>query len=854
MSSASRMTGLGVPPTWSTTPWFLTTPPEVHAATIERPRLVATIEAAARAHSIVAVGAPSGYGKSTVVAQWARSTSLPTAWLSLTRFDADPRRLTSGIIAALRSVIDIDPLTAASIDDLRDHSLVVDHIADRVAGRAEPIVLVVDQVEHVEDLAATVLGALAQLQPMGLRLIVVGTANPADLLSALGRPLGTARIGAGDLALTRDEVRAAAALLPIGPIDARTAGEIMARTEGWAIAVRLTLLSRAVPLDRDLADYVEDAILARLPGELSDFVRAAVTAARLDQRLAVALSGHADAGALLGECVRRGLFLDRFTRDGARVYAWHAAFRDAVLAAEHERDPTAFRARHAAAGDALRSRAPLEAIHHFFEADDPDAVYDVILASWIELVQEGHSRGLDAACAALPASHTDRPALLNIRACCAWLASNPAQAYALAARAVGRADATPREAAVSALASILVNDDPDLMRAGVTQAREIARQPGLLSGRSLAYALYVTGYAELRLREAPTRVFATLSAALRECESQGLTRMAARVAATLGYACAFAGRFTEALEFVERSTAHDPRDDEWQVYDAGAASVARGFVAYWRDDLAAARSALGPIVATGHGREAYGPVALVYNALAAAASGDRTWQLQALELMKDMPNTTILGVPWQGFRACALSELSAALGRMSDAVAHTAVAIATPGAPVPYAMAAEMLRRAGRPEAARRIVAHANMAELPAHAQVVLLVTDALLRSEAGRPDAHLVLERALALAVPERILRPFVASAPEIGRLLEQHRARGTDHDAFVSLCLSRRARSARGGEFGLSKREREILSYLRSPMTLPEIAATLFVSTNTVKTHVRVIYRKLGVHSRAEAVRVPV
>ncbi|WP_148090453.1 response regulator transcription factor, partial [Cellulomonas algicola] len=66
------------------------------------------------------------------------------------------------------------------------------------------------------------------------------------------------------------------------------------------------------------------------------------------------------------------------------------------------------------------------------------------------------------------------------------------------------------------------------------------------------------------------------------------------------------------------------------------------------------------------------------------------------------------------------------------------------------------------------------------------------------------------------------------------------------------RRAQRGGWGNLELTEREHQVLVRLRSTMTTTEIAAVLFVSTNTVKTHQRSIYRKLGVAGRRDAIRV--
>ena len=120
---------------------------------------------------------------------------------------------------------------------------------------------------------------------------------------------------------------------------------------------------------------------------------------------------------------------------------------------------------------------------------------------------------------------------------------------------------------------------------------------------------------------------------------------------------------------------------------------------------------------------------------------------------------------------------------------------------------------------------------------------------------AEMALERALELAEPEGLLLPFsLVPVQELLRRLPGHR---TAHAALRRTILDALAGSARtpSGPVDplldeLSEAEMRVVRYLPSNLRAPEIAAELFVSTNTVRTHLRHIYQKLGAHGRAEAV----
>ena len=134
-------------------------------------------------------------------------------------------------------------------------------------------------------------------------------------------------------------------------------------------------------------------------------------------------------------------------------------------------------------------------------------------------------------------------------------------------------------------------------------------------------------------------------------------------------------------------------------------------------------------------------------------------------------------------------------------------------------------------------------------------VLDALAREQLGdRRAAEASLERALDAAEPEGIVLPFVL-AP-VRDLLEQLPPHRTAHPTLRRTILdvldgeAPRPSGSGGSADELSEAELRVVRYLPSNLRAPEIAAELFVSTNTIRTHLRHSYAKLGAHGRAEAV----
>lgn len=830
------------------TAWFQTVPPET-GRTLTRPRLTERIEAAVSSGPLTIAGAPPGYGKSTAVAEWARRTGRSVAWLTSSRFDGDAARASEGVLTAITRARDDGRGGLAEISTL---AAARDLIAGMVSSRNE-LVLVVDQAEHLIDAHESLVGALVESPPPGLRILIVGTRPTADMELML-RTTHSARLNAEDFALDIEEIVAMSSLIDGHGVDSRRAHDIGARTSGWPIAVAAEIASagRGGPAT-SLENYVEHVVLDDLPEELSEFIRSTVVTQVLSPSLAVALSAREDAVVLLEECVRRGLFIDRFSDSGRRIYVWHAAFRDAMVATQARRDPGGLRRMQLRAASALRRSAPLVAVEHFISADRADDAYDTLLDSWIELLQDGDGGALDRACASLPDEISDRPAILAIRASCAWTDGDEAGAHRLMARIPVFNDAADsRERLTCALAAMLTLDDPAALRPVSAAVSAALDDPRAISSRSLPHALLALGYTALRLRRGPVDAMATLRSALHEAKAQGKTRLAARAAGTLSFALAFAGEFTAALGYADDAVEENQASDAWGVYDGGNVACTRGFVAYWRGELDVARQQLALVREQARGGGGFQPVALMYDVLGAVAAQDVDWQSEAQERLQRMPGSSVLGTAWQSFRDCAAGMLALERGRRDDARrrADRIVAAVAAGefAPVPFAVAAEIFRRLGDLGRARAIVAAADVATLTRPAQVRILITDALLRAAAGREDAHEALERALDRAVPEKVIQPFIEDVPDLRALIEMHAARGTRHIGFVADILStdRRATTA-----ALSEREREVLAYLRTPLTLSEIGDALFVSVNTVKTHARAIYRKLGVSGRRDAVK---
>ena len=244
--------------------------------------------------AVVTIVAPAGYGKTTLLAQWAERDERPFAWVTLDRRDNDPVVFLRDLVAAMAVVGPVDRRVVKALTSADDSiwTTAVPRVAAMVAA-AEEWVLVLDNA-HVLDAgeSAEVLAVLADELPEGSTLVLSARVEPA---LAVGRRTGgdLAELGAEDLAFTRREtalfVRNAGVTLSEPAMTA-----LSQKTEGWAAALQLLLLSvkkaaadgdgaasRAAREvkgdDRYLADYVRSQYLGKLtPKQLTFLQRTSV--------------------------------------------------------------------------------------------------------------------------------------------------------------------------------------------------------------------------------------------------------------------------------------------------------------------------------------------------------------------------------------------------------------------------------------------------------------------------------------------------------------------------------------------------------------------------------------------------
>jgi LuxR family transcriptional regulator, maltose regulon positive regulatory protein len=291
---------------------------------------------------LVTVCAPAGYGKTTLLEQWAARDGRPFAWLTVDEGDNDPRALVASLARAFRRL----PLALPRSPQTGPRQLGAALLAAR-----RPVVVVIDDVHllgsraslaHVATLAANVpTGSTLALAGRSLRLGVARARAAGHLFE----------LGSADLALSRREEDLLLGNAGVDPGSVGLSG-LRERMEGWAAGTLLAALTldRGHPEggtgeDRFVADYFELECIAGLEaGDVRFLVRSAVL-----ERMSGALCDHVlganDSGGRLDALAKAQLFLVPLDREG-HWYRYHAAFREYLLGELRRREPKEITALH----------------------------------------------------------------------------------------------------------------------------------------------------------------------------------------------------------------------------------------------------------------------------------------------------------------------------------------------------------------------------------------------------------------------------------------------------------------------------------------------------------------------------
>jgi LuxR family transcriptional regulator, maltose regulon positive regulatory protein len=386
--------------------------PDVGRGSVSRTALVNRLRAAGTFPTVVVV-APAGYGKTTVLAQWAAKDARPFAWLSIDERDNDPVVLLRHLAAALDS---IDPIESRLVEALGSEQpsvwgAVMPRLTAHLASGESPFVLVLDDVDLLEsEDAISIIATLIQNLPPRSMAALAGRRQPKLPVASYraGGPL--LEFGAYELALSRREAEMLLRACAV-ELEEDAMVELLQRTEGWAAGIYLTALAaRDCPEllelpdgevhiggdDRYLADYIEAECLSELSPELYEFLRRTSVLEKLCGPLCDAVLERNDSAVALAALERLNLFVVPLDRH-REWYRCHRFFRDLLRRKLVDEEPELVPVLNARAAEWFEAHdGPESALGYARAAGDNDGAARILSSIALKVHQSGRAATLES--------------------------------------------------------------------------------------------------------------------------------------------------------------------------------------------------------------------------------------------------------------------------------------------------------------------------------------------------------------------------------------------------------------------------------------------------------------------------
>jgi ATP/maltotriose-dependent transcriptional regulator MalT len=495
-------------------------PLSLRSGLVERPRL--TERLLTSAGWLVMISAPPGFGKSTLLAQWAAADPRRFAFVSLEPSDNDPVELWTGIVMSVRQVVPsfgcrLEPMLY-SVGGTAVGPL-VRRIATEMDQLTEPVVVVLDDYDVIRDPACHASIEALIAHPISQVHLAVSTQTDPIPLGRLRASGELVEIGGSDLAFTPAETEE---LLNDMAGFGLSPGELeilQARTEGWPVGLQLAahglraskelraskdrerFLSSFGGSNRHIVDYLTEMVLDSADAGVRRYLLQTSILGKLCGPLCDAVTGRADSAAMLGMLQRSNLFV--IPLDDQRLwYRYHHLFGELLREQLVLTMPDQVAGLHRAASAWFAEAGHLDAaIEHAIAAQELGAAANLVVSGWGSRVASGRLAKVLGWLDAFPDGYVTRSAPLSFIS--AWV-NGLLGRYAAACGSVEDMLATGSpgplpdgsssvEHAAALFRSMFSGTDVDELRGAARSVREFR---GELRPEFQAFAAFAIGLAE----------------------------------------------------------------------------------------------------------------------------------------------------------------------------------------------------------------------------------------------------------------------------------------------------------------------------------------------------------------------
>ncbi|HET7487830.1 MAG TPA: LuxR C-terminal-related transcriptional regulator [Acidimicrobiales bacterium] len=840
---------------------------------LARQRLLDAMAGAAR-RRLTVLAAPAGFGKTVLVRQWAaRQAGLPMTSVTLRPGDDAPRVAARLFAAAARLGADVGVPHPGWIPAPGGGGLgpaFLGTLRDWLASVGEAI-LVLDAFDAPQDpsLAAD-LDEVVRRAPAGIHLVVTRrSAFPGRHLRLAD---GTVVIDAQDLAFTADETQRLVRKVSGRELADDEVDALVRRTAGWAVGIKVAATSLRGPAaahqvienlssERQVTAFLRQEVLDRQPLRVRRFLVRTAVLDSLDSALCRVVTGEHAAGLMLhvlehaGALVRRG--------DGEEEsFAHHELLRDVLRQELHVTEPGIEGELQARAAEWHSRRGePEHAVRYLAEAERWDALLDLLDHHAPTLFEQGDAARLAAWIEAIPAGGIYRRKRVGLRLAYAHALSGATHRAEQVLRDVERHRLLPGERVVvrALRAGWAFHDAPP---AGTVDADADATLAALDAGGlgEIPNVLGMTSPAQLRTMAAGARALALWHAGDVAGARLGLAALVSRtdlyapwkvrLVGALALLEAWEGNLRLAQRHGSRALTLAASTGLLEHPSATDARLALAHVCREHDDLAGADELLKAAQSVADGADR--PAALAVHAVERAL-----WYLAAGQAERGLAEVRAHEV--EGSPAAVAPVVDARL-RAAEArllLAHGdldhagRVVEGAGGLTAPLAEAAVHLAVVRHDIEAARLVLKAWPLPDDDRPELERELWAAVVDLEDGRRTEGLARAAEVVTAArAEARVRLFLDAGRPAERLLRAL-ARVAPTPWVHQLLEAAGSPVGDGPGLGLSQREQEVVRFLPTPLSCAEIAGQLYISLNTLKTHLRTIYRKLGVSGRPDAIR---